>query len=426
MASVVILGTQWGDEGKGKLVDVIAGKADMVVRFQGGNNAGHTIILGQDKYVFHLLPSGVLYEQAKCVIASGVVVDLGVLLKEISIMESKGRTTNHIYISDKAHLIMPYHIMLDKLKEQQSNKIGTTQRGIGPCYADKINRVGIRVADLMDEEVFIEKLKTNIAEKNIILSKVYGEQPLEMDSILKQFKEYASLIKNRVIDSAKEVREYLKNDKFVIFEGAQASMLDIDFGTYPFVTSSSPSVGGVLSGAGVPHNYINKVVGIVKAYSTRVGEGPFVTEQINEIGESIRNTGAEFGSTTGRPRRCGYLDLVVVKHSCEHNGLTDLVITKLDVLSCVDELKICTAYEVDGKVIDYVPATIKQLQNAKPIYKTFPGFKGVDISGVKNFADLPKPAQDYVKFIEEYLNCKISVISVGPERTQNIIINNIV
>lgn len=426
MSSVVILGTQWGDEGKGKLVDLIAGRADMVVRFQGGNNAGHTIILGEEKFVFHLLPSGVLYEKAKCIIASGVVVDLGVLLKEMSILKSRGRSAEHIYISDKAHLIMPYHIELDKLKESTAkNKIGTTQRGIGPTYADKINRVGIRVSDLMDFDLFKEKLSINVQEKNEIFTKIYGVQPINEAQIIKDFAEFAEQIKDMVVDSAKEINEALDSNKLVIFEGAQGSMLDIDFGTYPFVTSSSPSVGGVLIGAGINHTKIDKVVGIVKAYSTRVGEGPFVTELLDETGETLRKVGNEFGATTGRPRRCGYLDLVVLKNSVEKNGLTDLVITKLDILSSLQEIKVCFAYEIDGVEIKTIPTNLKKLSQAKPLYKTFKGWNS-DISSITEFEKLPEEAKRYIAFIEEYLQTNVSLISVGPERTQNIVRKNII
>lgn len=426
MSSVVILGTQWGDEGKGKLVDLIAGRADMVVRFQGGNNAGHTIILGEEKFVFHLLPSGVLYDKAKCIIASGVVVDLGVLLKEMSILKSRGRSAEHIYISDKAHLIMPYHIELDKLKEATAkNKIGTTQRGIGPTYADKINRVGIRVSDLMDFDLFKEKLSINVQEKNEIFTKIYGVQPINEAQIIKDFAEFAEQIKDMVVDSAKEINEALDSNKLVIFEGAQGSMLDIDFGTYPFVTSSSPSVGGVLIGAGINHTKIDKVVGIVKAYSTRVGEGPFVTELLDETGEKLRKVGNEFGATTGRPRRCGYLDLVVLKNSVEKNGLTDLVITKLDILSSLQEIKVCFAYEIDGVEIKTIPTNLKKLSQAKPIYKTFKGWNS-DISSITEFEKLPEEAKRYIAFIEEYLQTNVSLISVGPERTQNIVRKNII
>jgi adenylosuccinate synthase len=424
MTSVVILGTQWGDEGKGKLVDVVAKKADMVVRFQGGNNAGHTLVIGEEKFVFHLLPSGVLYDNAKCIIGNGVVVDLKVLLSEIDVLQSRGRSAEHIFISNKAHLIMPYHIILDKLKEAGENKIGTTQRGIGPTYGDKISRMGIRVCDLVDFDTFKEKLKINLLEKNQILTKIYNHNPLNENDIIEEFAKLREKILHRVVDSAHQINQALDNNKYVIFEGAQGSQLDIDFGTYPYVTSSSPSVGGVLIGAGISYKHINKVVGIVKAYSTRVGEGPFATELLNEIGENIRKEGNEFGSTTGRPRRCGYLDLMIVKDSVIKNGITDIVITKLDVLSILKEIPICIGYELNGKKIDHIPSTIADLKAIKPIYKTFKGWQ-CDISSIVDFNNLPVEAQEYVKYVQEYLGCQVSLVSVGPRRNQNIILHEI-
>jgi len=424
MTSVVILGTQWGDEGKGKLVDVVAKKADMVVRFQGGNNAGHTLVIGEEKFVFHLLPSGVLYDNAKCIIGNGVVVDLKVLLSEIDVLQSRGRSAEHIFISNKAHLIMPYHIILDKLKEAGENKIGTTQRGIGPTYGDKISRMGIRVCDLVDFDTFKEKLKINLLEKNQILTKIYNHNPLNENDIIEEFAKLREKILHRVVDSAHKINQALDNNKYVIFEGAQGSQLDIDFGTYPYVTSSSPSVGGVLIGAGISYKHINKVVGIVKAYSTRVGEGPFATELLNEIGENIRKEGNEFGSTTGRPRRCGYLDLMIVKDSVIKNGITDIVITKLDVLSILKEIPICIGYELNGQKIDHIPSTIADLKAIKPIYKTFKGWQ-CDISSIVDFNNLPVEAQEYVKYVQEYLGCQVSLVSVGPRRNQNIILHEI-
>ncbi|MDR2007899.1 MAG: adenylosuccinate synthase [Alphaproteobacteria bacterium] len=425
MASVVILGTQYGDEGKGKLVDVLAGKADMVVRFQGGNNAGHTIILGEEKFVFNLLPSGVLYEKAKCIIGNGVVVDLSVLLKEMEILKSRGRSVNHIYISDKAHLIMPYHIMLDKIKESTTHKIGTTQRGIGPTYADKINRVGIRVADLVDFDMFKEKLHINLEEKNLLFAKVYGMEPLSEEAIIKEFAEFRERILPMVVDSAEEINEYLSNDRLVVFEGAQGSQLDIDFGTYPFVTSSSPSVGGVLIGSGISHKKIDKVVGIVKAYTTRVGEGVFVTELDEPMGSFLRDKGGEYGAVTKRPRRCGWLDMVVLKSAVEKNGLSDIVITKLDILTGLEEIKVCVGYEIDGKEVQTIPTNLRKLASAKPIYRTFKGWQE-DISEVIEFDKLPLEAQKYVLFVEDVLQTSVSMVSVGPERTQNIIRKHII
>ena len=426
MASIVILGLQWGDEGKGKFVDVVGKKADLVVRFQGGNNAGHTIILGNKKFVFHLLPSGVLSENAKCLIASGVVVDLKVLLHEMAILKQQGFDTSKILISSKAHLIMPYHITLDKaFEENTNNKIGTTQRGIGPTYADKINRVGIRVADLLNFNSFKDKLKVNIAEKNQILTKIYNLPEINENAIISEFENYAKQIKHRVVNSQEIILEYLQNKKNVVFEGAQGSMLDVDFGSYPFVTSSSPSVGGVLIGCGIPANSIEKVVGIVKAYSTRVGEGPFVSEQNNAEGELLRKEGQEFGATTGRPRRCGYLDLNVLRTAVKQNGVTDIVITKLDVLSALEEVKICTHYQIDNQDVYTLPDTVTDYTKVKPVYKIFKGWKS-DISKITNFKDLPLTAQEYIKFIESALQVPINMISVGAERNQNIMRKEII
>lgn len=426
MASIVILGLQWGDEGKGKFVDVVAKTADLVVRFQGGNNAGHTIILGNKKFVFHLLPSGVLSPHAKCLISSGVVIDLKVLLHEIAILEQQGFDTSKILISSKAHLIMPYHISLDKAKEENTtNKIGTTQRGIGPTYADKINRIGIRVADLLNFDSFKAKLKINIADKNPILTKIYNLPAINEEEIITEFQNYAEQIKHRVVNSQEIILEYLENKKNVVFEGAQGSMLDVDFGSYPFVTSSSPSVGGVLVGCGIPVTGIEKVVGIVKAYATRVGEGPFVSEQDNTEGELLRKEGNEFGATTGRPRRCGYLDLNVLRAAIKQNGVTDIVITKLDVLSVLKEIKVCTHYKLNNQEIYTLPDTINNYNEVEPVYKVLKGWQS-DISKITTFNKLPQAAQDYIQFIEKELKVPISMVSVGAEREQNIMRKKII
>lgn len=426
MASIVILGLQWGDEGKGKFVDVVAKTADLVVRFQGGNNAGHTIILGNKKFVFHLLPSGVLSPHAKCLISSGVVIDLKVLLHEIAILEQQGFNTSKILISSKAHLIMPYHISLDKAKEENTtNKIGTTQRGIGPTYADKINRIGIRVADLLNFDSFKAKLKINIADKNPILTKIYNLPAINEEEIITEFQNYAEQIKHRVVNSQEIILEYLENKKNVVFEGAQGSMLDVDFGSYPFVTSSSPSVGGVLVGCGIPVTGIEKVVGIVKAYATRVGEGPFVSEQDNTEGELLRKEGNEFGATTGRPRRCGYLDLNVLRAAIKQNGVTDIVITKLDVLSVLKEIKVCTHYKLNNQEIYTLPDTINNYNEVEPVYKVLKGWQS-DISKITTFNKLPQAAQDYIQFIEKELKVPISMVSVGAEREQNIMRKKII
>lgn len=426
MAGYVVVGTQWGDEGKGKIIDVLGHKADYVVRFQGGNNAGHTVVVNGEKFILHLLPSGMLHGNGKCIIGPGVVVDPKVLLKELATLEEKGAKVDHLYISDRAHIIMPYHIQLDILKEERSGdkKIGTTKRGIGPCYADKFSRVGIRAVDLLDMDIFAGKLASNLEEKNELFRKIYNAPELKFDEVFEEYKGYAEKLKHRIIDSVPEINEALDQDKFVLFEGAQAMMLDINYGTYPYVTSSSPTSGGVTVGAGVSPKKIDRIIGVMKAYTTRVGEGPFVTELDNELGEKIRQIGGEFGATTGRPRRCGWLDLVVGKYAVEINGLTDVVITKIDVLSGLDTIKICTGYEIDGKVYTTVPAATEILARAKAIYEELPGWTE-DISQMKNYDELPENCKKYIKRMEEILGCQITVVSVGPDRTQNIFLKEI-
>lgn len=426
MAGYVVVGTQWGDEGKGKIIDVLGHKADYVVRFQGGNNAGHTVVVDGEKFILHLLPSGMLHGNGKCIIGPGVVVDPAVLLKELKTLDDKGAKTDHLFISDRAHLIMPYHVELDKLQEEASGdkKIGTTKRGIGPCYSDKISRKGIRVVDMLDIELFAEKLKGNLEEKNILFTKIYNAPEMDYEKMLEESKAHIELLKHRIIDSTPIINQALDEDKFVLFEGAQAMMLDIDHGTYPYVTSSSPTAGGVTVGAGVSPRKINRIIGVMKAYTTRVGEGPFVTELENETGEWLRKTGFEFGATTGRPRRCGWLDLVVGKYATMINGLTDIVITKIDVLSGLDTIKICTGYEIDGKVYTTSPASTESLSRAIPIYEELAGWKE-DITQMKNYDELPENCKKYIKRMEEILECQITMVSVGPDRTQNIFLKEI-
>ena len=384
MASYVVVGTQWGDEGKGKIIDVLAHKADYVVRFQGGNNAGHTVVVDGEKFVLHLLPSGMLHGNGKCVIGPGVVIDPKVLLHELSTLEEKGAKVDHLFISDRAHLIMPYHVKLDIVKEEArgKNKIGTTKRGIGPCYSDKIARCGIRAVDLLNMETFGKKLKINLDEKNELFTKIYNTEAMNYDEIMADFTEYSEKLKHRIADFVPEINEALENDKIVMFEGAQAMMLDINFGTYPYVTSSSPTAGGVTTGVGVAPSKIDRVIGVMKAYTTRVGEGPFITELNDETGETLRAVGSEFGATTGRPRRCGWLDGVVGKYAVMVNGLTDVVVTKIDVLSGLDELKICVGYEIEGKVWTTIPAAIEMTEKATPVYETLPGWSE-DITGMR-------------------------------------------
>lgn len=427
MAGYVVVGTQWGDEGKGKIIDVLGHKADLVVRFQGGNNAGHTVVVNGEKFILHLLPSGMLHGNGKCIIGPGVVIDPKVLLKELATLDAKGSKTDHLFISDRAQLIMPYHVMIDGLKEDRAsagNKIGTTRRGIGPCYSDKISRQGIRVVDLMDTETFARKLKHNLEEKNELLQKIYEVEPMSYEAILEEYKGYADLLRHRVIDSTPVIHQALADDKFVLFEGAQAMMLDIDHGNYPYVTSSSPTAGGVTVGAGVSPRKIDRIIGVMKAYTTKVGEGPFVTELLDETGEKLRAVGHEFGATTGRPRRCGWLDLVVGKYATDINGLTDIVITKIDCLSGFDTLKVCVGYEIDGKTHTSVPASTESLSRAIPVYRELPGWTE-DITQMKQYDELPENCKNYIKFMEDFLGCQITVVSVGPDRTQNIFLKDI-
>lgn len=426
MSGYVVVGTQWGDEGKGKVVDLLGSHVDMVVRFQGGNNAGHTVVVDGNKTVLHLLPSGVLNHDALCVIGPGVVVNPFVLLKEMETLESQGAKTDNIRISDRAHILMPYHVRLDELEEESDSKyrVGTTKNGIGPCYADKYSRIGMRMCDLRDWDVFCEKLKETLAFKNAVITKVYGAEPFDYDELVEQFRPVREKLVPMMIDATDVVNNALDEDKTVLFEGAQANMLDINYGTYPFVTSSSPTAAGVLEGVGVGARALGHIIGIVKAYSTRVGEGPFVTEQLNATGDALREKGAEYGATTGRPRRLGWLDLPVVRQAVRINGLTELAITKIDILSGLKEIPVCVAYKLDGKEINYIPASLKDYGRAEPVYKIFKGWDE-DISQVRNFADLPVNCQKYIRFIEEYTGVPIALVSVNPERNGNIILKDI-
>lgn len=422
MAGYVVVGAQWGDEGKGKVVDLLGKHVDMVVRYQGGNNAGHTVVVNGKKTVLHLLPSGILNKDALCVIGPGVVLNPFVLFDEVKQLEEQGLTCDHLRISDRTQLLMPYHVRLDELIEARGGKykVGTTKNGIGPCYSDKYSRIGIRVCDLQDWDVFEEKLKSTLEIKNAEIEKVYGGEPFDYDEMVAQFKVLREKLLPMICDSVSLINEALEQDKVVLFEGAQANMLDINYGTYPFVTSSSPTSAGVLEGAGVPPQSLTRIIGIVKAYSTRVGEGPFITELLDETGESLRQKGFEFGATTGRPRRCGWLDLPVVKQAVRINGLTDIAITKIDILSGYDKIPVCVGYEMNGKEIDYVPASLKAYGECKPIWKVFDGWNE-DISNIRNYEDLPENCRKYVEFIEEYTGTSVSLVSVSPEREGNII-----
>ena len=423
MTATVVLGAQWGDEGKGKVTDFFASSADYVVRFQGGNNAGHTIVVGDEKLALSLTPSGVLYPECVPVIGSGCVVDLEFLKKELEMLNSKNVSTQKLAISPNAHLIMPYHRLLDELIEESlgENKIGTTKKGIGPCYSDKIQRSGIRVQDLIDDDVFVQKVNKNLEEKNQILTKIYGRDPIDPNEIINEFKSYKDIVTNHVKDTSLMISNAIKSNKNILFEGAQGTLLDIDHGTYPFVTSSNTSSGNAAIGSGVGPLNLNKIVGVTKAYISRVGSGPFITEQENEIGDYLIEKGAEFGVVTGRRRRCGWLDLISLKYSVRVNTLTELFITKLDVLSGLDEIKLCIGYKNGDEVIADYPYQQSILYNAQPVYETFKGWEE-DITSIKNFEELPENAKKYINAIEDFIEIPITFISVGPERNQNIVI----
>ena len=420
MSTYVIVGTQWGDEGKGKIIDVLSPKADYIVRYQGGNNAGHTVVVNDDKFILHLLPSGIINSKGKCVIGAGVVVDIDVLLEEIAVLEKRGMKLDNLFIDERAHIIMPYHIEIDKAKEEAmgENKIGTTQRGIGTCYIDKIARNGIRIGDLLEPERFSDKLTWNVLEKNDMLVR-YGKPTFDLEELYNKFMELADKIKFRIIDGVVEINEAIEEKKLVLFEGAQALMLDIDYGTYPYVTSSSPTAGGVTTGVGVSPRKIERILGVMKAYVTRVGEGPFPTEQDNEIGEKLRAVGHEYGATTGRPRRCGWLDLVIGRYAVLINGLTDIVLTKIDVLTGFEKIKVAVGYEIDGKVHTSYPGNLRKSKPLKIVYEELDGWME-DITQIKNYEELPENCKKYIEYIENKLNCNVSMVSVGPERSQNI------
>ena len=423
MSNVVVIGAQWGDEGKGKVVDLLASRADMVVRFQGGNNAGHTLVVNGEQTICHLIPSGILHKGKKCLIGNGVVVDPEVLLEEMEKLTSKGISISpgNLSLSEKAHLIMPYHRAIDMASEtaKGKDKIGTTGRGIGPCYEDKVARRGVRADDLLDPEILADKIKTNLKEKNFLLTEFYGTEALEFQPIYDKYIEMAEKLKPYISNVSIEVDQVVRNNGKILFEGAQGTHLDIDHGTYPFVTSSNPVSGSVCAGVGIGPGKLHHILGIVKAYTTRVGSGPFPTELDDEIGNYIQEKGAEFGATTGRRRRCGWLDLSMMKDSIRYNGLNSIGMTKLDVLTGLDVIKVCVAYELEGKKIDYMPASLKALAKCKPVYREFPGWKD-DISSAKSLDDLPEEAKIYIKSLEEIMEVPFSIISVGPMRDQTI------
>ncbi|WP_353893261.1 adenylosuccinate synthase [Proteinivorax hydrogeniformans] len=419
MQTVVVVGTQWGDEGKGKITDYIAEKAEVIVRYQGGNNAGHTIVNDGKTYKLHLIPSGVINGNKLCIIGNGMVIDPQALIKEIDYLHDLDISTENLKISESAHVILPYHKVIDELSEKKrgAEKIGTTKKGIGPAYMDKAARCGIRIVDLLDEEVFKEKLYTNIEDKNQLIQKYYGAEPLDADTIYAEYVKYAKRIRDYVANTSVLLEEAMEEDKKVIFEGAQGTLLDLDHGTYPFVTASNPVAGGVCIGAGVGPSKVNKVLGVVKAYSTRVGDGPFPTEIEGETAERIREIGKEYGTTTGRPRRIGWIDTVILRHAKRVSGLDYMAITLLDVLSGLDTIKICTGYQIDGEIVSHFPASIKQLKKCQPVYKEVKGWKE-DITGIKSFDDLPQEAKDFIKEVEKEVGIKASIISVGPKREQ--------
>jgi len=428
MSSVVVIGAQWGDEGKGKIVDYLAQKADAVVRYSGGSNAGHTVVVDDVAYKLRLLPSGILYHGKTCFLGNGVVINPGVVLKEIQTMQDKGVDISKLLISDRAHVVFPYHERLDELQEAAlgAHKIGTTKGGIGPCYMDKYARTGIRMCDLLDAEVLAEKLQVQLAAKNALFTKIYGVEPLDYDEMLKTYLVYAELLRPYVTDTSVALESFFDADKNVLFEGAQATFLDIDHGTYPYVTSSNPTAGNASTGSGIGPRKINHVIGVVKAYTTRVGEGPFVTELLDTDGpgHKIRETGHEYGTVTGRPRRCGWLDAFMIKYSARVNSLDYLAITRLDILDNMETIKMCVGYEIDGENIANIPANLKVLAKVKPVFEEFKGWM-TDISGVRNFDELPLEAKAYLKRLSEVAGVELGIVSVGPNRKQTIVLKEL-
>jgi adenylosuccinate synthase len=419
--AIVLLGAQWGDEGKGKATDILGDKVKYVVRYQGGNNAGHTVVIGDQKYALHLLPSGILTPTCIPVIGNGVVIDPAVLLEEIRGLNERGVDTSNLKISTNAHLITPYHRTIDKVSERflGKAKIGTTGRGIGPAYADKINRIGIRVQDLFDPSILRQKIEGALKDKNQVLVKVFNRKGLEIDEILKEYLEYAEILRPYVTDTSLLLNQALERGENILLEGSQGTLLDVDHGTYPFVTSSNPTAGGASTGSGIGPTKISRVIGIVKAYTTRVGSGPFPTELFDEDGEKLRSIGGEVGVTTGRARRCGWYDAPIARYAVRINGLTDFFLTKLDVLTGWEKIPVCVAYEIDGRRVEELPASQSDFHHAKPIYEYLPGWSE-DISKARALSDLPVNAQGYIKFLEKISGAPISAIGVGPGREETI------
>ena len=422
MPAIVLLGAQWGDEGKGKATDILGDRVDYVVRYQGGNNAGHTVVIGDQKYALHLLPSGILSPNVIPVIGNGVVIDPSVLLEEIKGLNERGIDTSKLVVSSNAHLITPYHRTIDKVSERflGKAKIGTTGRGIGPAYADKISRIGIRVQDLFDESILQKKIEGALKDKNQVLTKVFNRKDMQVSEILDEYLGYAEILRPYIADTALLLNNALERGKTVLLEGSQGTLLDVDHGTYPFVTSSNPTAGGACTGSGIGPTKIERVIGIVKAYTTRVGSGPFPTELENEDGEKLRTIGHEYGTTTGRNRRCGWYDAPIARFAVRINGLTDFFLTKLDVLTGWEKIPVCVAYEIDGKRVEEVPSSQTDFHHAIPIYEYLPGWSE-DISKARALSDLPKNARDYVAFLEEISGAPMSAIGVGPGRDETIV-----
>ena len=427
MPAIVLLGAQWGDEGKGKATDLLGDKVKYVVRYQGGNNAGHTVVIGDQKYALHLLPSGILTPSCIPVIGNGVVIDPAVLLEEIRGLNERGVDTSKLKISTNAHLITPYHRTIDKVSERflGKAKIGTTGRGIGPAYADKINRIGIRVQDLFDPSILRQKIDGALRDKNQVLIKVFNRKGLEVDEVLREYLDYAEILRPYVADTSLLLNKALEKGENVLLEGSQGTLLDVDHGTYPFVTSSNPTAGGASTGSGIGPTRISRVIGIVKAYTTRVGSGPFPTELFDEDGEKLRSIGGEFGTTTGRSRRCGWYDAPIARYAVRINGLTDFFLTKLDVLTGWEKIPVCVAYDVDGTRVEELPASQSDFHHAQPIYEYLPGWSE-PISQARELKDLPANARAYVKFLEEVSGAPMSAIGVGPGRDETIVVKDLI
>jgi adenylosuccinate synthase len=425
--AVVLVGAQWGDEGKGKATDLLGGRVDYVVRYQGGNNAGHTVVIGDETYALHLLPSGVLRPGCVPIIGNGVVVDPGVLIEEMTGLRERGIDVSKLKISADAHLIMPHHRALDKVTERYLGKarIGTTGRGIGPAYGDKVARVGIRAQDLLDPGIFRVKLELALREKNQVLTKVYNRRAIDVDEVCDEYGRYAEVLAPHIADTSLMLSKALDDGKFVLLEGSQGTLLDVDHGSYPFVTSSNPTAGGASTGSGIGPNRLSRAVGIVKAYTTRVGSGPFPTELDDENGERLRSVGGEYGVTTGRARRCGWYDAVIVRYAVRVNGLTDLFLTKLDVLSGLEQIPVCIGYDLDGSLVEEMPMTQTGFHHATPVYEQLPGWAS-DLSKARSIGDLPSEARAYISFLEEQAGCPISAIGVGPGRDETIVVRDLV